>query len=111
MLKQSQTFETSIKENLAYQKYIADYMSDNGTDNSYYKSATKLARVGAEQLNLNQYNALVGMTLSNHIEVYDKSLSKWIRVIINEAKNSYDTNDTVHSFECVFNMPELNLQF
>ena len=104
-----QTRNTTLQENQTYQRYITDYLNENGTDYSYYKRATKAITVGAEHLTLADFNALELMTLSPYIEVYENG--KWIRIIIESSTTSRQTSDDRNSFECTFLLPELNLQY
>jgi hypothetical protein len=107
MFSYNQRRVISLVENQTYQKYITDY-TENGTDWSYFKKAIEAVTVGAELLTLNDYNALVKMTLSPYIEVFD---GVWKRIIIDSASNERGTKEPLNQFECTFLLPELNLQY
>jgi hypothetical protein len=108
MFEFNQKRVVSLTENQVYQKYITNYLTENGTDNSYFKKAVEVITVGAGNLSVTDYNALVKMTLSPYIEVYDTT---WKRVIIESASSERATKDSLNPFECTFLLPELNLQY
>lgn len=109
MFKNKQKRTATLSENQTYQRYITDYLGENGTDWSYYKKAIEVVTVGSELLTPDEYNALVKMTLAPYIEVYEGG--KWKRIIIEQASNQMNTDASLLEFECNFLLPELNLQY
>ena len=106
LFQKTQDIETQTKERGTYEKYVEDFETATEKVKSIGKDLSETITLGAEMLDLNDYNGCVGIASSELVEMYVGTT--WQTVVVKDGSWSKATFDQRHSIEFVITVPKRN---
>lgn len=94
-------------------KGIADkktYINEDNDEVIYSLSGLESVRVGATNLNRNEFDILSKIIYSPKIEWYDENISAWKQILIEKGDSELDTRSTINTLEFTFSLPNPIIQ-
>lgn len=111
MFSRDQEVKTTAKSAQNIALYNTDTLAAKGSSRAYAITADRTVTVGAEGISDLEYKILSEIPTSPIIEWFNEELAGWQTITVNKADNTHSSRLAQQSFEVVFDLPDLNLQF
>ena len=109
LFKKTQDIKTETEERGMYEKYIENFETATEKVKSIGKDFTETWTLGAEMLDLNDYNGCIGLVTSPLVEMYVSGT--WFTVVVKKGSWVKTTYSQRHSIEFEIVVPKRNAQW
>ena len=107
----NQTVKAKVSSDGTYEPNVFETSSVTFLEKDLGKSVTDTITVGASNVTTDERIALSEVATSPDVQYYNKKIGKWLKVRVDDASLTYNTNDSTSTFELDITMPSRITQY
>lgn len=111
MFAKQQKYTPTVKSSSMYENYSDNPLTAGSNRRAYGLTTEHSVSVCAEGLKAGEWQAVAELPYSPLIEWYNETLGRWVVLAVSSFDGSYNSFDSVHKAEIVFDLPIINTQF